>query len=687
MGNRQINGELLMSSILLVLFNYCFFACMMFYSYSVHGQKEDPFVPECANGNVESCRSTCQGGNMTTCHVLGSMYVNGHNVKQDIQQGLKYIQHACDQGRQKACIDLFHTYVKRTPLQKSMLRIRQLGIKLCEQKEAEICGVTAHLHKKNEGGAIDYKMARTLNQKGCELGHALVCYNLARSYQINEGVEADQVSKFKEENLKKALFYYQRACKLEDEPSCKKAEEIKQQTMVIDQKLTVSQLRTLCKNNRVKACEMLCQQGGNRDCFYAGVLYHLGRNTSQDFVKARSFYQLACDQDFKLACANLGHLYMNGKGGKVDKKLGFLYTNKACQAGDAMACDNLAEYYRVGKGVHKDIQKALSLYTQACNQGQMTACRNLGGLYADGKEVKQDLLYAQKLFMMGCTEDDESCEFLASLTARLHEKNKGKENQAEVSTSKGSQTTTKKRTQLIKACKKKDFQSCKELAIKMLNEEKPKWDHIRKLLGHTCKKAKLGCIHFADALYKGLGGKHKKSRAQTLYHEACERQESEACLKLGVMYDKDKNVVKSNQYFKKGCDQNHDGSCYQLALNYYNGSGVEKSETKAALLLEKSCNRKDIESCNSLAFLRLEQKKFAPARVLFKQACQADVTSACHYLGLLYLQGLGGEKKVEASKQVFTQACQKGYRKSCIKVKEFQQGVSLLRDFELVEPE
>ena len=53
-------------------------------------------------------------------------------------------------------------------------------------------------------------------------------------------------------------------------------------------------------------------------------------------------------------------------------------------------------------------------------------------------------------------------------------------------------------------------------------------------------------------------------------------------------------------YYKKGCDGDDYSSCYNLAISYDEGEGVEKDHVKAVSYYKKACDGGDVDACYNL---------------------------------------------------------------------------------------
>ena len=118
-----------------------------------------------------------------------------------------------------------------------------------------------------------------------------------------------------------------------------------------------------------------------------GVLYHNGQGVAQDYGKAREWYEKAAEKGFPRAMGNLGVLYHNDQGVPQDYAKAREWYEKAAAKGDANAMTNLGWLYANGQGVAQDHAKAREWYEKAADKGEANAMRNLGLLYDNGQGV------------------------------------------------------------------------------------------------------------------------------------------------------------------------------------------------------------------------------------------------------------------------------------------------------------
>ena len=131
-------------------------------------------------------------------------------------------------------------------------------------------------------------------------------------------------------------------------------------------------------------------EGNAEAMFNLGLLYANGQGVTQDYVRAREWYEKAAEKGFPSAMGNLGVLYHNGQGVAQDYARAREWYEKAAEKGFPRAMGNLGVLYHNDQGVAQDYAKAREWYEKAAANGNATAMLNLGQLYEEGWGVAQD---------------------------------------------------------------------------------------------------------------------------------------------------------------------------------------------------------------------------------------------------------------------------------------------------------
>lgn len=131
-----------------------------------------------------------------------------------------------------------------------------------------------------------------------------------------------------------------------------------------------------------------------------GYLYHNGKGASQDFTKAKYWYDKAAKQGNRLALRGLGHLYKDGKGVVKDYDKAIAFFKEAAEKGDVNAMSNLGWMYMEGHGTAKNTNDAIFWYKKAVQEGNNAYSMNgLGNYYYN---VEKNYSLAEKYYKDGC---------------------------------------------------------------------------------------------------------------------------------------------------------------------------------------------------------------------------------------------------------------------------------------------
>jgi TPR repeat protein len=137
-----------------------------------------------------------------------------------------------------------------------------------------------------------------------------------------------------------------------------------------------------------------------------GLLYDNGEGVTQDYAKAREWYEKGAEKDNATAMVNLGWLYANGQGVTQDYVKAREWYEKAADKDNANAMVNLGLLYDNGEGVTQDYAKAREWYEKAADKDNATAMVNLGWLYENGQGVTQDYVKAREWYEKGAAKDN-----------------------------------------------------------------------------------------------------------------------------------------------------------------------------------------------------------------------------------------------------------------------------------------
>lgn len=160
-----------------------------------------------------------------------------------------------------------------------------------------------------------------------------------------------------------------------------------------------------------------------------------------------------------------------------------------------------------------------------------------------------------------------------------------------------------------------------------------------------------------------------------------EKCDKDACVFVGVIYDKVGHYREAIPYFEKA-----------IALGYNDGYGFLgdayyklADNFNAKKYYEIACKKDNgdlahAENCYNLGTIYLLGKgvrqDYHKARELYKKACDMKYTNACLNLGFQYSAGLGVRQNLSIAKQYYGKACDLGEQLGCDDYRKLnEQGV------------
>lgn len=156
-----------------------------------------------------------------------------------------------------------------------------------------------------------------------------------------------------------------------------------------------------------------CDANNAVGCGYAAELIFNDEGNVGDVAEGYRLRVKACRGLHSLSCNNLGSAWANGSQGasKVDFVKAKTYYQMACHLKNPVGCFNIGNAYRLGEGVDADIQMAMTNFDLSCDLGGPQGCTELAILYYEGTDTPQDTAKAAALFDKGCKlGSDVSCQ-------------------------------------------------------------------------------------------------------------------------------------------------------------------------------------------------------------------------------------------------------------------------------------
>ena len=280
----------------------------------------------------------------------------------------------------------------------------------------------------------------------------------------------------------------------------------------------VAEVRQQMNDDTKKKVFALFQMGANQGDVTSmenlGFLYAsgFGVGVTQDYAKAREWFEKAAAKDNLNAMNALGMLFANGLGVPLDYSKAHELFEKAAAKDHADAMYNLGVLFLHGRGVAQDYAKAHEFFGKAAAKDDAPAMNGLGTLYHDGKGVTQDYAKAHEWYEKAAAKDyADAMDNLSKLYFQGHGV-------------------------------PQDYDKAREWAEKAVDK------------GNTEAMAKLGWLY-----EHGQGVAQDSAKAREWYEKAAAKDNVGAMVRLGVLYANGFGVpqdyTKAREWYEKAAEK------------------------------------------------------------------------------------------------------------------------------------
>jgi len=125
--------------------------------------------------------------------------------------------------------------------------------------------------------------------------------------------------------------------------------------------------------------------------------------------------------------------------------------------------------------------------------------------------------------------------------------------------------------------------------------------------------------------------------------------------------------------FRSGCELNESEACRELGLIYTDGYAFESDPAALRQIYSELCVRSQ-SACYYLAVMQLEgiggEQNTQNALEAISDACAQDIAEACLTRGEIFEAGEYTARNVRAARTAFNQACFLGNEEACGRVSE-----------------
>jgi TPR repeat protein len=234
-------------------------------------------------------------------------------------------------------------------------------------------------------------------------------------------------------------------------------------------------------------------------------------------------------------------------------------------------------------------------YDRRCVGGDLEACRRLGVMYAEGTVVSPDPRRATELFNKACSGGNlPACHHYAMALTEGMGVTPQPARAAEV---------------YQKACDRGYKLACRNLGLMLRDGRGVPADLMRAeaLLDNACRGGvPLACTSAGDvdAMRTSKGGAPRYKDMVAHYKLGCETGDPTACRQLGIAYLEGKGVPKSNSaaalWLERACLPDDPVGCRLLGIMKQHGNGIARDVERGTQMLARACDAKDDEACRML---------------------------------------------------------------------------------------
>lgn len=151
--------------------------------------------------NFQETKSQAEGGNARAQNLLGEIYAEGKQMRQDYAQAAHWYRKAADQGLDKAQYNLGVLHDIGQGVERNESEAAQWYHKAAEAGNTDAQYTLASMYGLGRGVPRDAQEALKWYRRAAEQGDALARYNLAERYERGRDVAPDLVEAFKWHSL------------------------------------------------------------------------------------------------------------------------------------------------------------------------------------------------------------------------------------------------------------------------------------------------------------------------------------------------------------------------------------------------------------------------------------------------------------------------------------------------------
>ena len=375
---------------------------------------------------------------------------------------------------------------------------------------------------------------------------------------------------------------------------------------------------------------------GDADAQYAvGMMYYSGRQVSQDKALAAVWFEKAAKQGHRDAQYFLSLIYGLGDGVARNTPAAVRWCCAAAGWGHPDAQYSFGRMYATGQGVPRDDVQAVQWLTKAAQQGHADAQCDLGMMYKSGRGVERDMNQAIQWWTAASEQGHPWSTLLLQEAMQLS----GVKSTAIPNTLKNNESDDL----LGVLGNDLGLSESPGNSPSELSEESPA--PTVEVVSKTVDSDKDNAVQQQTAIIPPV------SEAKTAEEISVESSPVPA-VKLPAPQKEPPLITKDSS------------ACYDLAVQYYEGRGVEQDYTQAAEWFQKAAEQGNSQAQYKLGVMYSFGQGVAQDSVeavqWFRKAAEQELPEAQYCLGVMYATGQGVGRDYAAAAQWYTRAANGG---------------------------
>ena len=353
-------------------FLFIFFCLFAFASISA----TPTFAQTAAELKTAELKKSCDNNNGSDCVSYGLALVNGEGIEKNYPKALEYFKLGCDKySYGVSCNNTGILLGGGNGIEKDENSANSYYRKACNLFEPKGCHNMGSFYEDNTPGSNSNNVAIDYYERACSLNYKSGCERVAILIDF-----AGQAGKDGTSPLVK--IYFERACILGADASCKLAKQYKKRV----------KLSLILRPTDMPNWQLACLEQSGFYCFKVGLslangdyikTFDISRadkppETIYDYQGSRAYYRRGCDLGDGNSCLNLGMYFYTGQNSGFDKPnyaLTYKTWSEGCDLGNANSCNGIGVMYLSGQYVAEDYAKAAVYFYAACLKNQADACR------------------------------------------------------------------------------------------------------------------------------------------------------------------------------------------------------------------------------------------------------------------------------------------------------------------------